>query len=85
MTDNYARSFTRVLRDWLEEEDGNPARLAEFVIGKALGGHFGFFKMVIELKDGPVDPESVPGRIFPDDHALVIVDGRQNVQRAKVA
>jgi hypothetical protein len=40
---------------------------------------------MVDLIDGPVDPESALGRIFPEDHTLLIIDDRQNDCRAKVA
>jgi hypothetical protein len=80
-----ARSFTMSLRDWLDADEQNFGRLAKFVFEKATSPHFGFFKLMVDLVDGPVDPESAPGRIFPDDHTLVIVDELQSYETANAA
>ena len=49
-----SRSMVLVLRAWLDgnEGDRNADRLAAFVIGKAISGHFGFFKLLLNLVDG---------------------------------
>ncbi len=67
-----------VLRAWLDGEDGdrNANWLAEYVIEKAIRGHFGFFKLVIDLVDGPIDRGSDNSVIFPHDCTLIIHDRR---------
>jgi hypothetical protein len=39
---------------------------------------------VIEMRDGPIDPESVPGRILPSEHLLAI-EARQDLETASAA
>jgi len=46
--------------------------------------HFGFFKLVIDLVDGPIDREN-DGQIVPDDHTLVIIDDRPGSEIAIAA
>jgi hypothetical protein len=40
---------------------------------------------VIDLVDGPIDPESAPGRIFSNDCTLVIIGSRQGAEIANAA
>jgi hypothetical protein len=53
-----ARSFVLSLRAWLDDDqdDHKLNRLAMFVIERALHGHFGYFKLLLDLVDGPVTP-----------------------------
>jgi hypothetical protein len=51
------RSMISVLRAYLEggspdENDRNAGWIAEFIIEKAMSGHFGYFKLVLDLVDG---------------------------------
>ena len=50
------RSMMLVLRAYLDGEsrevcDRHSGRIAEFVIEKAIAGHFGYFKLVLDLTD----------------------------------
>ena len=51
------RTLMLALRAWLDGDDGerNARRIAEYVIEKAIAGHFGFFKLVIDLVDGKLN------------------------------
>jgi hypothetical protein len=48
------RSIMLALLAWLDGSDGeeNARRIAEYVIERAIGGHFGFFKLLLDLVDG---------------------------------
>jgi hypothetical protein len=80
MTGNDAHWFTRVLRDRLDsDEDGlSYTRLAELVYEEAISCHFAHFKLLVEMVDGPVDPESAPGGVIlqgerdPSDDCLQV-------------
>jgi hypothetical protein len=52
------RLFIQALREWLnfDESGRNAERVAEFVISKAMSGHFAYFKLVIDLVDGKIRP-----------------------------
>jgi hypothetical protein len=58
------------------------------MLRKAMSPHFGFFKLLIELVDGPIDQESAPARIFPDVHVFAVVDpptAEQSTETASAA
>ena len=46
-----SRSIMLRLRAWLDGDEGdrNGQRLAEYVIEKAISGHFGFFKLLLHM------------------------------------
>jgi len=73
-----SRSMVLALRAWLDGDEGdrNGQRLAEYVLEKAISGHFRFFKLVIDLVDGPIDRGSENNVIFPHDCTLIIDDRR---------
>jgi hypothetical protein len=65
MKESEARSFSKALRAWLDADGQNLNRLIEYAFHRATSGHFGFFNLIVDLVDGPIDPESAPVRIFP--------------------
>jgi len=75
------------LRAWLDGDEGdrNADWLAAFVIEKAISGHFGLFKLLLDRVNGPIDRESDEGRIVPDDCTLIIIDDRRSFEIAKAA
>ena len=50
--------FMLALRAWIyEDESGrNVERVMEYIYEKALSGHFGFFKLLIDVVDGKLHP-----------------------------
>ena len=47
------RSLMLALRAWLDGDDErNARRIAEYVIERALAGHFGYFRLVLDMVDG---------------------------------
>jgi len=87
MTAADSRSVVLALRAWLDGEDGdrNAERLAAFVIEKAISGHFGFFKFLLDMVDGPIDRKSDEGRVVPDDRTLILIDDRRGFEIVKAA
>ena len=63
------RLFVRALREWIysDESGRNTERVAEFVIAKAMTGHFAYFKLVIDLVDGKVRPTAEDELTFEAD------------------
>jgi hypothetical protein len=86
MSDTKSDSIARSLRNWhdADEHGQRLERLTEQILARALSAHFGFFKLLIEKCDGPIDPESGPGRIFPSEHLLAI-EARQDLETASAA
>ena len=83
----YSQSIMLSLRAWLDGEDGerNADRLAEYVIAKAISGHFGLFKLLLDMVDGPIARESDDSLIVPHDCTLIISDDRRGSEIAKAA
>jgi hypothetical protein len=78
-----SQSLMFALRAWLDEgESGqNADRLVRFVYEKALSGHFGYFKLVIDLVDGKLRPTAEEELIFEADCVLVVPDEGLDVER----
>ena len=64
---------------------GTLERLAEYVIEKAISGHFGFFKLLLDMVDGPIGRENDQGRLFPDNRTLVMIADRRDSEIAIAA
>jgi hypothetical protein len=41
-------------RAWLDEDERNVRQLVEYVIGRAIVGHIGYIRSVIDTVDGPI-------------------------------
>jgi hypothetical protein len=78
------RLFVRALREWMDSDESrrNTERVAEFVIAKAMTGHFAYFKLVIDLVDGKVRPTAEDELTFEADCVLVVADERLEGKRA---
>ena len=87
MTAADSRSMVQVLRARLDGEDGdrNGQWLAEYVIEKAISGHFGFFKLLIDLVDGKVHQTAEDERSFETGCVLVVADDEQGAETSKAA
>jgi hypothetical protein len=69
------------LHAWLDgdEDERNGQRLAAFVIEKAISGHFGFFKVLLDLVDGKLRRTAEEETSFEPDCVLVLADdGRES-------
>jgi hypothetical protein len=71
-----SRALMLALRAWMDEDESgrNADRVVEFVYEKAVSGHFGFFKLVIDLVDGKLHPTAEEERTFEADCTIVPTD-----------
>jgi hypothetical protein len=68
------RTMMLALRAWLDEDERNIRPVLEYVIDKATAGHFGFWKLVIDLADGKLRQTAEEEMTFEPDCALVVAD-----------
>jgi hypothetical protein len=82
-----SRSIMRVLRAWLngDESDENAMRLVEHIMEKALSGHFGFFRFVLEIRDGKLHPTAEEEGTFEVDCVLIVADDERDGETSKAA
>jgi hypothetical protein len=80
------RLFVQALREWIysDESGRNAERVAEFVIAKAMSGHFAYFKLVIDLIDGKIRP-SVEEELAVEAECVVVVCNDRRVKSVKAA
>ena len=76
-----ARSFLPRFRAWLDEDARNMELVAEFLIEKATGGHFGYFKLLVDLVDGKPDEWAENELTGETSSSLVVVDARHHAER----
>jgi hypothetical protein len=84
------RSMMLVLRAYLDGESREPCDrhagwIAEFIIDKATSGHFGYFKLVLDLVDGKLQQTAEDEMTFAFDFVLVLDDVRQALASIKAA
>jgi hypothetical protein len=77
-----ARSFLSRFRAWLDEEPRNMEYIAEYLIERATGAHFGYFRLLFDLVDGK--PNECAANELTGEHSspLVVVDGRAHPEWA---
>jgi hypothetical protein len=85
-----SRSIMLVLRDWLDGEPGddserNARRLVEFIVERALSGHFGFLKLVLDMADGKLHPTAEDEMTFEAGCVLVMADDGRDSEVGKAA
>ncbi len=73
------------LRACLDEDDGNARRIARYVIGRAIAGHVGFFRYVLDTIDGPIRSTSQEELTGEADCVVVVADDRREAEPAKAA
>jgi hypothetical protein len=80
-------SLMLALRGLLDGDDGerNGRRIAEYVIGRALAGHFAFFRLVFDLADGPIRPTAEEEQTFEPDCVLTAADDGRDAEPAIAA
>ena len=64
---------------------GTPAGSLEYVIGRALAGHFAFFRLVFDLVDGPIRPTAEEEMTFEADCVIVVADDGRDAEPAIAA
>jgi hypothetical protein len=79
------RRMMLALRAWLDEDERNIRPVLEYVIDKATAGHFGFWKLVIDMADGKLRQTAEEEMTFEPDCVLVVADERQEGEPAKAA
>jgi hypothetical protein len=81
------RLFVQALREWIDSDESgrNAERVAEFVIAKAMSGHFAYFRLLIDLVDGKVRPTTEDEFTIAADCVLVVEDDTQRAEMSEAA
>jgi hypothetical protein len=74
-----SRSMMPILRAYLDGEsrevrDRRAGRIAEFIIEKAMSGHFGYFKLVLDRVDGKLHRTAEDEMSFEPGCVLIVAD-----------
>jgi hypothetical protein len=75
----HSRSTMPILRAYLASESREvcgrlAGRIAKFVIEKAIAGHFGYFKLALDLVDGKLYRTAEDEMTFEPECVLVVAD-----------
>ena len=79
MTGADSRTLMLALRAWLEgesrdTEETRARRLVELIYAKALAGHFGYFRLLLDMVDGKIRPTAEEEMTGEADCVLVVAD-----------
>jgi hypothetical protein len=55
-------------------------QIAEFVLEKSMRGHFGYFKLVLDLVDGKLHQTAKAEMTFAPDCVLVVADENKDIE-----
>jgi hypothetical protein len=82
-----SRSMMLVVRAFLDGDDAerNGRRIVEFIIAKAMRGHFGYFRLLLDMVDGKVHPTAEDEMTSEADCVLVLADDGPEHKSAKAA
>ena len=83
MSEAEARSFLTRFRVWLDEDARNMEHVAEFLIERATGGHFGYFRLLVDLVDGNPHEWAANELTGEASCSLIVVDTRHLAQNPK--
>ncbi len=70
---------------WLDEDERNVRRVLEHIIDRALAGHFGFFKLVIDMVDGKLHQTAEEEMTGEADCMVVVADDGREAEPALAA
>ncbi len=85
MTGADCRTLMLALRTWLDEDERNAGRIAEHILIRALAGHFGYFRFVLDTVDGPTRPTAEDETTGEADSVLVVADDGREAWVARAA
>ena len=85
-----SRSMMLVLRAYLASDSPEvcerlAGRIAEFILEKSMDGHFGYFKLVLDLVDGKLHRTANEETTFESDCLLVVNEDRRGSSPAIAA
>ena len=79
-------SAFRDLRAWLKSaSESDCDRIAKYVCDQAMSGHFGFFKLLIDLVDGKLRQTAEVELTCETDCVLILIDEERTDNVAKAA
>jgi hypothetical protein len=74
------------LRAWLESmSEADCERVVKYVYERAISGHFGYFKLIIDVVDGKIRQTAEEELTFEPDCVLIVVDGEPVAEYPKAA
>jgi hypothetical protein len=73
------------LRAWLDEDERNARRIAEHIVNRATAGHFAYFRLLLDMVDGPIRPTAEEEWTFEADCVIVAADEGRDAEQARAA
>jgi hypothetical protein len=82
-----SRSIMLALQGWLDgrDADRNARRIAEYVIERAIAGHFGYFKLLLDMVDGKLHQTAESEETFETGCVPVVDDDERVAETGKAA
>jgi hypothetical protein len=78
-------SLMLALRAWLDEDKRNADRIARHVIDKAIVGHIGYFRLLLDMVDGPIRLSREEEMTGEADWPIVVADDERDDGTVKAA
>jgi hypothetical protein len=78
-------SLMLALRAWLDEDERNVDRIVRYAIDRAIAGHIGYFRFVLDTVDGPIRLSREEEKTGEADCELVVADDGQEAVPARAA
>lgn len=84
------RAMRASLRDWLEGQSREDwemiaRQIAEHIIERAIGGDFGYIKLLLDLTEGRVVQRAEDTMVFADGCTLIVADDGRDSEMVRAA
>jgi hypothetical protein len=76
---------TLALRAWLGEDERNVRRIVELVYEKAVAGHIGYLRFLLNVVDGKIRPTAEEEMTGEADWLLVVAENERAADMVKAA
>jgi hypothetical protein len=73
------------LRAWLDEDERNARRIAEHVIDRAMAGFFAYFRLLLDMVDGPIRLSREEEMTGEADWAVIVANDEREAGTVKAA
>jgi len=84
MSEADSRTLMLVLRAWLDDEH-SARRIVEYVIAKAISGHFGYLRFLLNAVEGKIRQTAEEESTFEADCVIVVAGDGRDAETAKAA
>jgi hypothetical protein len=85
MTKTDSGALMLALRAWLDEDERNADRIARHIVNQATAGQFAYFRLLLDMVDGPIRLSREVETTGDADWGIVVTDDERVAETAVAA